>query len=401
MGVFAVFEPGGPSDGGSLNLGNPELIAFEILLYGVFAYFVFRENRKMLRVAGVAWPFILIGVAALCSTAWSLDSATTLRRAAVILGTTIIGVYCGASYSIAEFQRLLIKGILIMIAASGVIYLFRPELVIDPTYGGSIQGLTGHKNYFGEYTVLLVILALTCNTLPKPRLSRFTICLLGIVLLIGVHSDTSLVSLVAVLLILPVLIFLRRAPALAIPMLVGILILAAAIGSVAGPGTGSLTAAAGRDSTLTGRSEIWAVAWNAIEKRPALGYGFDVFWESKQGGLQYDRELGWVVAHSHNGYLEMLLGLGVCGLVLLVLAVVRTSRDALIYYWRSRGTPSLWPIAFVVALLIHAITEADLVARHGLPYLVLIVLSIQLALYRRAIHPEIIATNTAASLAAS
>jgi O-antigen ligase len=401
MGVFAALAPGGPADGGSLNFGQPVLIAFEILLYGVFAYIAVRENRKMLRVAGVAWPFILIGVAALCSTAWSLDPGTTLRRAAVILGTTIIGVYCGASYSIAEFQRLLIKGILIMVAASAVVYLFRPELIIDPNHGGSIQGLTGAKNYFGEYMVLLVILALTCDTLPKPRVSRFAICLLGIVLLMGAHSATALLSLVpVVLLVLPVLIFLRRAPGLAIPMLAVILTLAVVIGSVAAPTMGSLTAAVDRDSTLTGRSNVWAVAWQAIERRPALGYGFDAFWESKRGGLQYERELGWAVPHSHDGYLEMLLGLGVFGIMLLALAIGRTSKDALIYYWRSRGIPSLWPIAFVVALLLHAVTEADLVARHGLPYLVLIVLSIQLALCRRTIHQEVVSTDAVASLAA-
>jgi len=161
-----------------------------------------------------------------------------------------------------------------------------------------------------------------------------------------------------------------------------------------------LTAAVDRDSTLTGRSNVWAVAWQAIERRPALGYGFDAFWESKQGGLQYESELGWAVPHSHDGYLEMLLGLGVCGMVLLALAIGRTSKDALIYYWRSRGIPSLWPVAFVVALLLHAITEADLVARHGLSYLVLIVLSIQLALCRRTIHQEVVSTNAVASRAA-
>jgi exopolysaccharide production protein ExoQ len=328
----------------------------------------------------------------LCSTAWSIEPGMTLRRAAVILGTTLIGVYCGATYSIAAFQKVVIRSIMVMLIASGAVFLVNPAMVIDPSYGGSLQGLTEAKNYFAEYLTLLLILVITDDRWPRLRGSRSLVLLGGAVLLFLAHSDTAVLSLLpVVIVVIPILLFLRRAPGLAIPVLAIILLVAIVAGIVAPPTTGSVFTAVGRDSGMTGRDNIWVVAWQAIEKRPFLGYGFDAYWGSPRGGQLYATQLGWMVPHSHDGYLETMLGLGMCGLGLVLLAIARTGLDAVRYYWKSQGLASVWPIALIVLLLLHAIAESDLVARHGLPYLVLIAVSIQLAQERKGLPKQVAA----------
>lgn len=402
MGVFAAVASGNPAnrEGLSSGLGTIiwPLIVFEVGLYGGLTFCAIRDYERVGRAARKAWPFLLIAAAALTSGAWSIDPGATLRRGAVIVGTTVIAVYCAAAYSIAAFQRLLVIALLVMLAASGVAFLVHPYLVIDPASGGSFQGLTGAKNYFGEYMALLVLLTITCEWGERWRGTRPLVRAGAVGLMLAAHSVTAILSLAPVVVLLfPGVAFVRRAPRLAIPVLTLLLTAGVFVGRVAAPSGSGLLSAMGKDSTLTGRTEIWSIAQQAISKRPVLGYGFDAFWESPRGGLLFDDELGWAVPHSHNGYLEILLGLGWCGMALVTVAILRTARDALFYAWRQQGLLSMWPLVFLTVLLLHAVTEADLLARHGLPYFVLVVISTQLVLRRTDRSSEAEAEHPAAS----
>ena len=84
----------------------------------------------------------------------------------------------------------------------------------------------------------------------------------------------------------------------------------------------------GRDATLTGRTQIWALAGDAVAARPALGHGADAFWRSGYGDrLRWS--FGESAVHAHNAWIDLVLGLGVLGasvvLVLLVALVVRST----------------------------------------------------------------------------
>jgi exopolysaccharide production protein ExoQ len=67
--------------------------------------------------------------------------------------------------------------------------------------------------------------------------------------------------------------------------------------------------------TLTGRTELWSELMTYVGARPLAGYGFEGFWGPTHTA-SVALSLGWVVPHAHNGYIEMLLDLGVVGLVL-------------------------------------------------------------------------------------
>jgi O-antigen ligase len=81
----------------------------------------------------------------------------------------------------------------------------------------------------------------------------------------------------------------------------------------------------GRDPTFTGRTDIWAFALEFIAKRPILGYGYAYFWSGwTSPGAVFWRSVPKPEIHSHNGYLEVVLALGLVGLLPFIVALARS-----------------------------------------------------------------------------
>jgi O-antigen ligase len=77
------------------------------------------------------------------------------------------------------------------------------------------------------------------------------------------------------------------------------------------------------DSSFTGRLDIWTFAVQSLQGRLATGYGFASFWGSSAiQNLPEGKEWAAYASHSHNGYLDSTLGMGLPGLVLLMAAIV-------------------------------------------------------------------------------
>jgi O-antigen ligase len=78
-------------------------------------------------------------------------------------------------------------------------------------------------------------------------------------------------------------------------------------------------------AAFTGRVELWENLYGLIERRPFFGYGFEsVFQTGGVSPLEQMRAASWVieVSHSHNAVLDLLVNLGICGVVLFIVAFV-------------------------------------------------------------------------------
>jgi len=81
-------------------------------------------------------------------------------------------------------------------------------------------------------------------------------------------------------------------------------------GVIVNSGAG-LTGAVGRDSTLTGRTQLWAQLLD-MSVSPWFGEGYESFWLGNR--LQVLQETGDENVHqAHNGYLQVYLDLGLVG----------------------------------------------------------------------------------------
>ncbi len=361
----------------------------EAFVFTGCAALILLRYRRMLVSLRSAWPFVPLVLLAVLSSAWSVDGATSIRHSLVFLTTTAFGIYLGGRFTTAQLQKKLLFFFLLVLVSSLVLLAVKPSYAVDTFHDNAFRGITEHKNLFGEYMGTFFLLSLT-----YPFRASFGYAQLGSVLVaataLGIsHAGTALVAAAVTALMLPVLVIFRFPKKQVFPLLVGSLVLVAGLSVFAYNNSSTLLLGLGKDSTLTGRSTIWSHVIESIVRRPLLGYGYDAFWQGLKGpSLLITSEVGWQVPHSHNGYLEVLLALGVVGLALFLLCALRMMRDSILYLRRHGGLRGLWPIMFLLYYLFHATAEASLLVRDGLSYLLFVALSTSIALERHATHAE-------------
>jgi len=120
---------------------------------------------------------------------------------------------------------------------------------------------------------------------------------------------------------------------------------------VSGAWHGILLGREGPDtSTLSGRILFWNACLPYIAKRPLLGYGFDCFWtpqrvvEISYNAVGSNIAGGW----AFNGYIDLVLGVGLGGAGVYVLALGLAIKRSIFRFKTSRNPD----YAFVCSLLI-------------------------------------------------
>jgi exopolysaccharide production protein ExoQ len=117
---------------------------------------------------------------------------------------------------------------------------------------------------------------------------------------------------------------------------------------------GGLLQTIGRDSSLTGRSDIWKLALS-MAGNPFYGTGYEGFWMGKrlEAMWRVDRN----ISQAHNGYIEIYLNLGLIGLILLSAIIVKGYRNV---FSEFRLDPYNYNVrlAFFATALVYNLTEA-------------------------------------------
>ena len=136
-------------------------------------------------------------------------------------------------------------------------------------------------------------------------------------------------------------------------VLIGFFFIYGTITPFAGRLTGiDVSSALNREDTLTGRTGIWAKLIPVAMQHPLLGHGFGGFWTAEA------REL-YKISSSHNGYLGVLLEIGLVGLLLYAIFLLSSFRKAqrvMIqdFYWGA-----FW-ICFLLMTVAYNIAESSL-----------------------------------------
>jgi O-antigen ligase len=112
----------------------------------------------------------------------------------------------------------------------------------------------------------------------------------------------------------------------------------------------------GRNSTLTGRTDIWA-ALLTVHINPVLGTGFESFWLGERLTYLWTFPIVNGITEAHNGYLEMYLNLGIVGVALLAVLIWTGFRNVLRLLERNPDEGRLRLGYFVIAM-IYNFTEA-------------------------------------------
>ena len=325
-GALSAFLPHGQSDalvemekiseGGD---SNKQLILS--LFYVINLVFLVRIVRPW------AWNFIgipLLGLTVLCfaSIAWSVIPDGTARRAVAVTGPVVVGLYVGLRFDERRLTGAICTAAGLALIGSAIWAAFFRSLAFDEN--GYFRGLFYHKDAFGAFLGLSILTAVYRLLVVQHRKTRSRLLLaslIGCSVLAG--SSTTVVTILAALFALALAMLLRRSEGLLLSIGPIFICFAAFAVLMAASDLGTVTDLLGRSSSLSGRIPIWQFVIPKIGERPWLGYGYGVFWLGERApGASFEYLSGEHVAHTHNGYLQLLLDAGVVGLVFFAASLI-------------------------------------------------------------------------------
>jgi len=360
--------------------GNVTLQALWLGIY-IATFFILLMRRRY--VMSIIWQnyllLLLIGLA-FVSTAWSEAPLMTLRRSIAILGTTAFGIYLATSYSPRELLKLLawVFGLIAVLSLGFVLLL--PEYALHEN--GKWCGIYINKNFLGSMMSLAAITWLVyalCTS--KARLVAIGFGGFSVALLLLSNSITSIFAFMMLLSVL-LLYGLFQWPRMRKPGPM-ILIMLAVLGlsTLLVINLDALLFALGRNETLSGRTELWKAIGEVIKQRPWTGYGFGAFWLGSEGMSGYIGQLlHWYPGHAHNGFLDIWLQLGLVGVILFTITLIRNLFKALILTWREKGLVSMVPLLLLLFMTLHNITESTFMKQNNFFWILFTVVTVQLGI---------------------
>jgi exopolysaccharide production protein ExoQ len=335
------------------------------------------------RTAGAFFgsPAILWLLALACASAlWSELPGLVLRRTVGVVGATMFGIVLASRLSFADQLELLRRTFRIVAALSMSAWILLTLTDINlfsnasmgygdasDSDGGAWAGIFAHKNKLGAAMALAILVErhVPAQSARSRVSQRFWFAIYAALLLLS-NSATSLVAIVLTV----VLMYTVRAFRSQYRLLVPTMFLTALFsGTFVLLNVGSVTGALGRSSDLTGRVDLWRWVLVMVRQRLFLGYGFSGFWKGASGQSEVvEAHIGWSPIYSHNGYLEILLSLGLAGLALFLWFVATGIRRALIRAKAAESLQDLWPLAFLVFFLAHNMGECTILWQNSLEW---------------------------------
>ena len=333
-------------------------IAQAIIFLGFIA-FGWKYRWQVLRSIRIILPITLLLGLCVVSVIWSEFPQITLRKCVTLLTAVLFGMYCYFRYGLARTTKIVADTTSVLAALSLAVYFLVPSMGREPSeeYRNALAGLYGQKNFVAA--AMLIASNYYLWKMFRSRLSLKETAGFALILACLVLSMSATgMGILAVVFILNLMDYARGRwrLRLIVTYVFAIFAFVLVLGLIVSPA--ATLGIIGRDLSLTGRVPLWQLAIQAIEAKPILGYGYFAFWNANSPTVQYIwDQIGWPAEHSHDAYLDVLLQLGVVGLILYIWII---GRIALMAGWaqRTRGFPEArWVVGFITIILIRNIDE--------------------------------------------
>jgi len=336
-----------------------------------FALVILFKRRKSFRfpLGENKWLYMLF-VYALVSVSWSEYQGVSLKRWIRAIGDILMVLLILTENDEEEtIERMFRRCIIILIPLSLVFIKYFRHIGVVYSYDGSEEtwiGVTRHKNSLGEICAFFSIFLLwrMFKSWPKIKLIDGTLMLLTLFLLLGTpsRSATSIgVFLLGSLLLIGVTYLTKDKKSirkfLYLSMLFIIIIQGIFVTVLDKSLIPAFFSVAGRSATLTGRTDLWGELIKIGSQRPILGHGFGGFWLGNLTHNLWDI-FSWQPTAGHNGYIDAFLDLGLVGLFLLVIFIIRSYKKML----NSIENKSISKLEITIFIMIvaHNVTESTL-----------------------------------------
>jgi O-antigen ligase len=318
------------------------------------------------------WALVAFLAVVVVSTLWSVERDATGPRALMFVGTAIVGWYIGSRFEIGQ-------QIVFVAAASGIGALAcLAGLVLWPDLARSTAGVPGrwsgiyvNRNHLGiVMTMGLLALAFLAVRYRGYRLAAVVgLAALEGYLCLRSGSRTGPVALAGVLGVTAFMVIIRWLRRFGVSLRTGAGLTTGTTiltWSVIHHHWATITEWLGRNYTLNRRTSIWALDRLFISQRPWQGWGFEAVWAHRPTA-----ELAVAAFHApfgdaHNGYYEILLGVGRAGFVFFLVFLVITAWRTFSLAWDTAWPDGLWPLACFAFVVISNFSESFFVTNEAL-----------------------------------
>lgn len=324
--------------------------------------------------------FILYSIA---SISWSIVPQRSFHTVFIILAASLTA----AVFAVIIPPKTLLKTLFFILLACAVFSLlavtFVPQQGIhqDDVWFGAWKGIFDHKNDFGPLMALgngLALLSFLSGSSRSGRIGYAFAYLLTLFLSVMSQCATAVV-LCAILSGLTLLYFawmrwgakwrgrgmwaaVILTAALAVTLLVS-----------------SIFLVMGKNIKLTGRVPLWInLLENVVSEKPWFGYGLETVWYFPEFQKWAAVSSGWgtriVVINGHNGYMDILIYLGVFGLILLCLFLWQGLAGAARRALNNRTWLDFAPLLIFVYFLVVNLAADFMVEFESFHWLIMVVL---------------------------
>ncbi|MGH1490451.1 MAG: O-antigen ligase family protein [Acidimicrobiales bacterium] len=301
------------------------------------------KNIKRLPLATLVlwavWYFVAIN--------WSLDQQPAIAISLGVFSVVLAGSFYAGTFGWERFAKVVAMTLAAFLVA-GLAY----RVVSGPMFNaqGRHTGIAPNPTDIGRYGAIMALAGI--SGFKGNRRVQLGFLMGGVLIVVLAVAKTAMIGLGASLIVLAYRTIGRNArTAMTAGLAVGLIVVSTLIiGSIDADVQTSGELLDESALTLTGRTEIWSLAWEAIQVKPIVGHGTNssgiLFEELSRGG-----QLSWQITNAHNLWLQSILEHGILGVLLLV-----ATFGAIVLRIRSRFDPTR--DSLLVMLTINSMTEA-------------------------------------------
>lgn len=358
----------GPLDQVNVEANPLNVVVFSILLTAGFMVLIARR-REVLKLVGANWLVLLFFSYCLLSTLWSDFPGAAFRKWIRSLGDPVmVLILLTDANPMAALQRLLARAGFLLLPLSVLLIKYYPALgrAYNNSWEPMYTGVTDNKNTLGMIC-LVVGIGFTWRLFEHYRAKgeagrgRFlfadgAILAMILWLLRMAHSVTSACCLAMGAVLLAVTQRSAQRQKLGVLHLLVAVLLSIPVFALFFDSGGGLVESLGRNPTLTGRTEIWRQVLG-MARNPLVGTGFESFWLGDRFREMSDNNPNATLNEAHNGYIEIYLNLGWCGVTLVAALIVTGYRKVMAAVRRDPCAGGL-RLAYFVAAVSYSLTEA-------------------------------------------
>lgn len=358
---------------------NPinQLFWFAGTALGLLATLPDWRARLVRMAAGNLWLFGLIGLG-LVSVLWALEPGVALRRA--VQQSMIVFCITAAVGGARSLDRLLM---MIYLGFAIAMAVHMAAIPLPKSYNSlhEFRGFFSDKNGLGGLAAVAILFGGAIRSLLVTKGSRLLNLLYlagwGGILVLSI-SKTSMALVVVIPVLYMAMNLISRATRLGVGVyfaLVPVIGGAALVFLIFGMGIApaSIVGLISPDVTFTGRTTIWQFVVDSLQGHWLLGFGFHSFWSigSLAPNLAAQDHFIRLLNQAHNGFLDLILSVGLAGLGLLLCAFVQAA--ASMSRIRAR-----WPVVhcicwmLLIFSLIHNMSESSFFRGYSPPWLFLL-----------------------------